>query len=253
MSERDAVPSNIIFGIHPVREALQAPSNRVEKVFISEGRRDTRIGQVLDLARSKHVPIQRLSSPLFHRMFGSKGMQSLAAQVASVGYTDADDLAAVESGLFLVLDEIVDPRNLGSIFRSALAANATGVFLPTRRTAPISPIVEKASAGAISHIRTARVVNLTDLIRSLNERSIQTIALVPGAPCSYLDCDLTLPTAFVLGGEEKGVRRLVRESCTWIASIPMAGPVRSLNVSVAAAVVLYEALRQRRAAAVGKG
>ncbi|MEW6368006.1 MAG: 23S rRNA (guanosine(2251)-2'-O)-methyltransferase RlmB [Acidobacteriota bacterium] len=241
---------NVIFGYHAVREALQMENTRVEKILLSQGRRDARADELLGMARMRGVPITILSSPLFHKMFGVKGHQSLAAQVATCPYQDADALIRTEAEvpLFLALDEVMDPRNLGSILRSAAAAGVQGVFLPSRRTAPLSATVEKASAGAVNHVRIARVGNLVNLLRTLNERTIQTVGLVPDAPLCYYDCDFRGPTALVLGGEAKGIRRLVRETCSVLVSIPMAQHVESLNVSVAAAVVLYETLRQRRAA-----
>jgi len=241
------IPSNMIFGVHPVREALLSEQNRVEKVIISQGRRDTRIGEIIRLARERGIPINHLSSPLFRKVFSVKGVQSVAAQVATVAFKEADALMSPEASLLLVIDEVTDPRNLGSIFRSAAAAGVNGVFLPTRRVAPLSATVEKASSGAVNLVQTARVVNIVRLVRSLNERSIQTVALVPSAPICYLDCDYTQPTALVVGGEEKGIRPLLKETCSVCVSIPMAGVLQSLNVSVATAVVLYEALRQRRA------
>ena len=252
MRDRTPPQDNVIFGIHPVREALRSGKNRVEKIFVSQDRRDARLGEVMELARARGIPITRLTSPLFRRLFGVRGLQSLAAQVASVPFEDPDELIdSAEKGLFLVIDEVTDPRNLGSIFRSAAAAGVDGVLLPTRHVAPISPTVEKASAGGVNYVRTARVTNLVNLIKTFNERGVQTVGLVPGAPKSYLDVDLTIPTALVVGGEERGVRRLIRENCRETASIPMSGPLQSLNVSVATAVVLYEALRQRRREQLG--
>lgn len=238
---------NVIVGYHPIKEALLTVPDRVEKLIVSVGRRDSRIGEILELARSKRIPINRLNPSIFRRVFGGRSPQSLAAQVATRSYDDAESLlrAGVRPPLLVVVDEVTDPRNLGSIFRSAAAVGVDGVFLPTRRVAPLSAVVEKASAGAVNHIRMARVVNIATLLRTLHDRGIQTIGLVPGAPLCYLDCDLTQPSAVVVGGEEHGLRHLVRETCTRLVSIPMAGTLDSLNVSVATAVVLYEASRQR--------
>lgn len=241
---------NVIFGYHPIREALLQERTRIEKIYISEGRRDSRLGDLLDEARRRGIPITRLGSPLFRKVFGVKGVQSIAAQVAVRPMEEMETLleSATPTSLFVVVDEVLDPRNLGSIFRSAAAAGVDGIFLPSRRIAPISAVVEKTSAGAVNHVRAAHAGNLVNLTRDLNEMEIQTIALVPGAPRSYLDCDYRGATALVVGGEERGVRRLLRETCLLTASIPMSGNLDSLNVSVALAVVLFEALRQRRAA-----
>ncbi|MBI2839787.1 MAG: 23S rRNA (guanosine(2251)-2'-O)-methyltransferase RlmB [Acidobacteria bacterium] len=248
MRPREREPAgNVIVGYHPIKEALLTVPERVEKLIVSMGRRDSRIGEILELARSKRIPINRLNPSIFRRVFGGRSPQSLAAQVATRSYDDAETLlrAGVHAPLLVVVDEVTDPRNLGSIFRSAAAVGVDGVFLPTRRVAPLSAVVEKASAGAVNHIRMARVVNIATLLRTLHDRGIQTIGMVPGAPLSYLECDLTQPTAVVVGGEENGLRHLVRETCTRLVSIPMAGTLDSLNVSVATAVVLYEASRQR--------
>ncbi len=248
MSDKHSSSPNLIFGYHPIREALLGEKNRVEKIFVSQGRHDSRFGEILDLARSRGIPVTRFASPLFQKIFQTKGVQSFVAQVSTITFVDPDELLQRESGLFLVIDEIIDPRNMGSIFRSAAAVGVDGIFIPFRHSAPISATVEKTSAGAINLVRTARVGNLVNLAKELNDRSIQTVALVPGVTLSYLDADYTLPTAFIVGGEEKGVRRLLRETCRTLVSIPMAGHLQSLNVSVATAIVLYEALRQRRIA-----
>lgn len=242
-------PENLIYGYHPVHEALQAHRGRVEKVILSHGRHDSRIREILDLARVQHVPVIRVEPSLFRRAYGGKTAQSVAAQVAVRAYDDPDSLLANASAtpLFVIVDEITDPRNLGSIIRSAAAAGVDGVFVPSRRVAPLSAVVEKASAGAVNRVKIARAENIANMILRLDESSVQTIGLVPDAPLCYLDCDLTRPTAIIAGGEEKGVRRLIRERCTRLVAIPMAGGLDSLNVAVATAVVLYEALRQRRA------
>jgi 23S rRNA (guanosine2251-2'-O)-methyltransferase len=151
--------------------------------------------------------------------------------------------------LLVVLDGIEDPHNLGAILRSVDAAGGHGVIRQTRRAAPLSGVAAKASAGAIARARVADVVNIARALEALKAAGVWTVGLDAGADRSYDDVDLTLPTALVLGAEGQGLRRLVRDRCDVLASVPMAGAVESLNVSVAAGVVLFEAVRQRRRAA----
>jgi 23S rRNA (guanosine2251-2'-O)-methyltransferase len=150
--------------------------------------------------------------------------------------------------LIVVLDGIEDPHNLGAILRTADAAGVHGVIRQSRRSAPLSGATAKASAGAVAHVRIADVVNIARAIDELKELNVWTVGLAADAPQRYDQIDLTVPTAFVVGSEGEGLRRLVREKCDWLASIPMHGHVDSLNVSVATGIVLYEALRQRGAA-----
>jgi len=238
----------IIYGINAVTEALRA--GRV--VSLRAGRRkDQRLQQLLALAEHSSVPVRRVSDEELDRESGGSSHQGVVADVSDRTIYELDDLirdaAAAPPALLVVLDGVEDPHNFGAVLRSVDAAGAHGVIRQTRHSAPLSGAASKASAGALAHVRIADVVNVARAIEELKEAGIWTVALASDASETYDKMDFTLPTAIVLGGEGSGVRRLVRERCDIVAAIPMKGHVDSLNVSVAAGVVLFEAVRQRRA------
>jgi 23S rRNA (guanosine2251-2'-O)-methyltransferase len=236
----------LIYGINAVSEALR--SGRV--VSLRVGRRnDHRLQQVVALAEQASVPIRRVSDNELEREAGGASHQGVIAEIRPREICDLDDLIraaqATPPALLVVLDGVEDPHNFGAILRSVDAAGAHGVIRQTRHSAPLSAATGKASAGALAHVKIADVVNIARAVEELKEAGIWTVALAADAPQSYDKMDFTLPTALVLGAEGVGVRRLVRERCDFLASIPLKGHVDSLNVSVAAGVVLFEALRQR--------
>jgi 23S rRNA (guanosine2251-2'-O)-methyltransferase len=235
----------IVYGINPVLEALRA--GRVRRVKVSG--RDRRIEQALALARGASVPVERVDAQALDRASRGGVHQGIAAELeAPRDYSVADlvSAAAPEAPLIVVLDGIEDPHNVGAILRTADAAGCHGVIRQARHAASLDGIAAKASAGAVAHVRVATVVNIARSIEELKELDVWTVGLDGGAPASYDEADLTLPTAIVLGAEGSGLRRLVRERCDRLVSIPMLGEVRSLNVSVAAGVAMFEAVRQRR-------
>ena len=236
----------LIYGINAVSEALR--SGRV--VSLRVGRRnDHRLQQVVALAEHASVPIRRVSDHELEREAGGASHQGVIAETRPREICDLDDLIraahATPPALLVVLDGVEDPHNFGAILRSVDAAGAHGVIRQTRHSAPLSAATGKASAGALAHVKIADVVNIARAVEELKEAGIWTVALAADAPQSYDKMDFTLPTALVLGAEGVGVRRLVRERCDFLASIPLKGHVDSLNVSVASGVVLFEALRQR--------
>ena len=241
--------SDRLFGIHPVLEALQARRRDVTRVLIASSRRDARVGRVLEAARAAGVPVMRQPDQALDRLAGGEAHQGVVAFVAGAPYTDPEELlgAADRSALFVVLDGVEDPRNLGAVVRAAAAAGARGLFLPERGAVGLTAVAVKASAGATERLPVARVGNIVSLLKSLKERNVWVIGLdiCGGAP--WTSFDLTSPVALVLGGEGKGLRRLARETCDVVLSIPMASGVDSLNLAVAAGVVLFEVVRQRRA------
>ena len=251
-SDRDVVERRLLYGVNPVPEALRA--DRVPSdITIAEGVRDQRLRELIELARANNISIKRAPRAELDRELGNPHHQGVIAHVSQAAYTDADDLLesisndqnrAVEA-LFLVLDGIEDPRNLGAILRTAECAGVDGVFVPERRAAGLNETVAKASAGAVEHLRIARVTNLTVLIEQLKERNLWVVGAAGDAPIDYVDWDWTRPSALVLGAEGSGLHRLVREHCDALVRIPVRGRVESLNVSVAGGIVLYEALRQR--------
>jgi 23S rRNA (guanosine2251-2'-O)-methyltransferase len=237
----------IIYGINAVAEALRA--GRV--VSLRAGRRkDQRLQQLLTLAEQSSVPVRRVSDEELDRETGGSSHQGVVADVSERRIYELDDLVreaeATPPALLIVLDGIEDPHNFGAILRSADAAGAHGVIRQTRHAAPLSAAASTASAGALAHVKIADVVNVARAVEELKQSGIWTVGLAGDAPRTYDKIDFTLPTAVVLGSEGSGVRRLVKERCDVLAAIPMKGHVDSLNVSVAAGVVLFEAVRQRR-------
>ena len=236
----------IVYGINPVLEALRA--GRVRRLRLG-GRGDRRIDEAVALAREMRVPVERVDVHALDRSARGGVHQGIAADVeAPRDYTLADLVAAAarEPPLIVVLDGIEDPHNVGAILRTADAAGCHGVVRQARHAASLDGAAAKASAGAVAHMRVATVVNIARAVEELKELCVWTVGLEGTAPASYEQADLTLPTALVLGAEGTGLRRLVRERCDRLVSIPMLGSVASLNVSVAAGVALFEAVRQRR-------
>ena len=235
----------IIYGINPVLEALRA--GRVRELRVGE-RADDRLKQLLALADAGGVPVRRVPSDTLDRESRRGVHQGVVAAIEEADDYSIEEIVSGASAapLVVVLDGIEDPHNLGAILRTADAAGVDGVVIQSRRAASRGGVAAKASAGALAHVKIAEVVNIARAVDELKEAGVWTVGLAAEAPDSYNAIDLTLPTALVLGAEGAGLRRLVRERCDRLASIPMRGHVGSLNVSVAAGVVLFEAVRQRR-------
>src|SRR5256884_380497 len=252
-SGRNVIERRLLYGVNPVLEALRA--DRVPSdITIAEGVRDQRLRELIELARANNVSIKRAPRAELDRELGNTHHQGVIAHVSQAAYTDADDLLESISNdqnrdaeaLFLVLDGIEDPRNLGAILRTAECAGVDGVFVPERRAAGLNETVAKASAGAVEYVPVARVTNLSRLIEQLKERNVWVVGTAADAPLDYTEWDWTRPSAVVLGGEGAGFHRLVRERCDALVRIAVRGKIESLNVSVATGIVLYEALRQRK-------
>jgi len=236
----------LIYGINPVLEALRA--KRVTAIRVSS-RTDDRLAQVARLAEEQGLPVQRISDADLERLVGGPGQrhQGVAADVPDAGSYSVEELVigAKAAPLIVVLDSIEDPHNVGAILRSVDAAGGDGVVRQSRHAARLDGAAAKASAGAVAHVKIAEVVNIARAIEILKDAGVWTVGLAGDAPKRYDEVDMTGPTAIVLGAEGTGLRRLVRERCDWLVSIPMAGHVGSLNVSVAAGIALFEAVRQR--------
>ena len=232
------------YGLNNVAEALRA--GRVRQIRIAR-RDDERLRRLVDDARSRGIHVERVSIDVLDREARHGVHQGVVAAVEDRQNVTLADLvrADAEPPLIVVLDGIEDPQNVGAILRTVDADGATGVIRQTRRAAPLDGAAAKASAGAVHHVSIADVVNIARAIEELKTAGVWTVGLAANAPDSYDAIDLTLPTAIVLGAEGSGLRRLVRERCDRLASIPMRGHVDSLNVSVAAGVMLFEAARQR--------
>jgi 23S rRNA (guanosine2251-2'-O)-methyltransferase len=237
----------IVYGINPVLEALRA--GRVTSLRVGD-RGGGRMRELMTLATERGVKVQRVPADLLGRLARGGVHQGVIAEVEETA-TDysVDELVRDAAGvpLIVVLDGIEDPHNLGAILRTADAAGIDGVVIQSRRSAALGGAAAKASAGAVAHVRIAEVVNIARAIEELKDAGVWTIGLAGEATTSYDAIDLTLPSAIVLGAEGSGLRRLVRERCDHLVAIPMSGHVGSLNVSVAAGITLFEAVRQRSA------
>jgi 23S rRNA (guanosine2251-2'-O)-methyltransferase len=236
----------IVYGINPVLEALRA--GRVRRLRLAS-RGDRRIDEAVSLAREAGVAVERVDAQTLDRATRGGVHQGIAAELEAPRDYTVEELvagAAPAAPLLIVLDGIEDPQNVGAIVRTADAGGCHGIIRQARRAASLAGAAAKASAGAVAHVRVATVVNIARAVEELKTLNVWTLGLEGGAPASYYEVDFTLPTAIVLGSEGAGLRRLVRERCDRLASIPMLGSVGSLNVSVAAGVTLFEAVRQRR-------
>ena len=234
----------VIYGINPVLEALKA--GRVREVRMDGAARE-RVREIRAMAEANRVPVRVVSAQDLDRSARGGVHQGVAADLADAPDYSVQELVSSAQGppLLVVLDGIEDPHNVGAILRTVDAAGAHGVIRQTRHAARLDGAVAKASAGAVSHVRIANVVNIARAIGELKDAGVWTIGLAADAAEPYDAIDFTQPSALVLGAEGEGLRRLVRESCDRLASIPMRGHVSSVNVSVAAAIVLFEAVRQR--------
>ena len=236
----------LVYGINPVLEALRA--GRVKSLRLSE-RSGGRMAEIVAAADRAGIAMKRVSAHELDRAAKGGAHQGVVADVEQGQPLDVGDLLRGARGtpLLVVLDGIEDPHNVGAILRTVDAAGADGVIRQSRRAAPLEGAAAKASAGAVSHVRIAEVVNIARALEELKDAGVWTVGLAGDASTGYDEIDFTVPAAIVVGAEGDGLRRLVRERCDLLASIPMAGHVQSLNVSVAAGIALFEALRQRRA------
>ena len=243
-----------IYGVLPILEALRSGKRNVEQITIADGAQINRLRDLLHLAKEQGIIVNRVpKNTLAKFVEPGANHQGIVATIAAAKYANANELlenliAKIGSGdepLAVVLDGVEDPRNLGAIARTAECAGAHGIFLPERRAVGLTETVAKTAAGALEYLPVAKVVNLNRLLEDLKERGIWIVGTSAQAKMSYSDWDWTIPSAIVLGGEGKGLHRLVEENCDALVKIPLSGKIESLNVSVAAGVILYEARRQR--------
>ena len=239
--------------IHAVREALEA-GRAFDRIVIARGRQDTRVEEIVKMARERNISVRFEERGQLDRLADSKDHQGVVALAAARAAATLEDILAAanegpgkgEKGLIVLLDGVEDPHNLGAIIRTALAAGAHGVVVPERRAAGLTDTVARASAGALSYLSVAKVTNLARAMEELKQAGYWLIGLDEDADKSYTQADYTSPVGIVLGGEGKGLHELTRKRCDFVVSLPTVGPVKSLNVSVAAGVVLFEAVRQRK-------
>lgn len=243
-------PSNdaVIYGVSPVLEALRADSRRVERVAIVEGVREGRFSEIIDLCRERSIAWNRIGRDRFESVLpAGVNHQGVYAVVASATYSEVDAiLDASEVPLIVILDGVEDPRNLGAVIRTVECSGADGVIIPERRAVGLNDTVAKSSAGALAHVKVAKTTNINRLIEDLKMRNIWVVGTSGDATMDHTDWDWRQPTALILGNEGTGLHRLVAENCDTLVKIPMYGKIDSLNVSVAAGVILFEARRQRR-------
>jgi len=240
---------NYIYGINSVIEALKARGRTFAWVAVAKERHDLRLQRLVEECRKQGVAVRVESRAELDRMAGNNAHQGVVAVTSAKQYNNLEDVIAAKRGqhsLIVVLDGIEDPHNLGAILRTADACGADGVVIPERRAVGITATVTKASAGASEHLPVAKVTNIARTIEELKEKNVWTVGLDERGPKTYDAMNYNMDCAIVLGAEGKGLHDLVARKCDFLVSIPMLGKVPSLNVSVAAGVVLYEVVRQRR-------
>lgn len=232
----------ILSGIHPVAEALRA-GRALDRILVAQGAGGPRLQEVIDLARQASVPVRFEPRNALDRLAGSAAHQGIVALGAAQKYTDLQSIES--SGILVVLDGVEDPHNLGAIIRTAHAAGASGIVIPERRAAGVTDVVAKAAAGALEHLPVIRVTNINRALEDLKQRGYWIYGLDERGAEDYDRVNFSAPAALVLGGEGKGLHEQVRKHCDVLVRIPMAGKISSLNVSVAAGVVLFEWKRRR--------
>jgi 23S rRNA (guanosine2251-2'-O)-methyltransferase len=234
----------VVYGIHSVQEAVR--TRPVDFVMITQGYNNPRVQEIVDACRAAGISLRFSPRIAVERAAGSPQHQNVVAVCTPKAYDDIDDIVAqAERPLLVALDGVEDPANLGAVIRTVVATGAGGVIIPERRAAGLSPAVARAAAGALEHTKVARVTNLVQALMDLKRHDLWVYGFEAAAPKCYTELDYSQRCVLVLGGEGRGLHRLVREACDELAHIPLRGPVSSLNVSVAAGVVLYEAVRQR--------
>ena len=226
-------------------EALASRRQPIERIHIAREAHSAKLKEILDLAREQDVPVRKEERAVLDRMADGEVHQGIIAISAALSYADFDVLFKSDQPLVVVLDGIEDPHNLGAVIRTAEACKASGVVVPERHSAPLSATVIKASAGAVSYVPVVRVKNLVSAIDQMKERGLWVVGVDPAGKQDWTSFDYKGPIALVLGGEHRGLRRLVKEHCDVLVRLPMFGKIPSLNISVATGVVLYEVLRQR--------
>jgi len=247
---------DVIHGRNPVLEALRA-GRPINKVLLARGTgRPAAVEEILRLAKDAMVVVERVDRRAVDRLSPDGRSQGVVALAAVKGYADLEQLLAVarergEPPLLVALDHIEDPHNLGAIIRTADAAGIHGIIIPQRRAAALTGSVARASAGAVEYVTVARLGNLSNALASLAKEDVWTVGVDPSGQRDYTEIDYRQPTAIVIGAEGKGLSRIIKERCDTLASIPMRGQIASLNASVAAALVMYEAARQRSTAEPG--
>ncbi|MEK5186864.1 23S rRNA (guanosine(2251)-2'-O)-methyltransferase RlmB [Solibacillus sp. FSL R5-0691] len=249
-SAQEELTGEMIAGKNPVLEALRA-GREINKLWIAEGVKKTGVQELMDLAKEQGVLVQFVPKQKVDKL--AENHQGIVASVAAYDYAELDDLfdaakAKNEDPFFLILDELEDPHNLGSIMRTADAIGAHGIIIPKRRAVGLTAVVAKASTGAIEHVPVVRVTNLAQTVDELKDRGVWIAGTDAKGSADYRKMDATLPLALIIGSEGKGMSRLLKDKCDFLYHLPMVGHVTSLNASVAAALLMYEVYRKRQEA-----
>lgn len=239
----------IIAGKNPVLEALRSTRD-INKIWIAEGVKKSGINELLRLAKERGIIVQFVPKKKIDQL-SSENHQGIVASVAAYNYAELDDLfklaeARGEDPFFIILDELEDPHNLGSIMRTADAVGAHGIIIPKRRSVSLTAVVAKASTGAIEYIPTVRVNNLSQTVEELKERGVWIAGTDAKGSIDYRQMDATIPLAIIIGSEGRGMSRILKEKCDFLYNLPMIGHVTSLNASVAASLLMYEVFRKRQ-------
>jgi 23S rRNA (guanosine2251-2'-O)-methyltransferase len=239
-----------IAGRHPVMEAIKS-GRTIHKLFIADSAQKHQIVPVLTEAKQHGLIVQYVDKKKLDQLVPQMQHQGVVAQVAAYDYAEVEDILARarekgETPFIIVLDEIEDPHNLGSILRSADCTGVHGVIIPKRRSVGLTATVAKTSVGAMEYVPVARVTNIAQTLKELKDAGIWIAGADGTAPKNVYDTDLTLPLAIVIGNEGKGIGRLIKETCDFLVKLPMFGQINSLNASVAASVLMYETVRQRK-------
>ncbi len=242
----------VLYGMHPVAEALRSRARAIDYIGVARERGDAKLQRIIDDCRASGVPVRFMGREDLARLAGTMNHQGIVAAVAQVQkYADVHDVLANRRGrhsFIVVLDGVEDPHNLGAIIRTADGAGVDGIVIPERRAVGVTGTVAKSSAGASEWLPIARVTNIGRTVEELKSKNIWVVGLDERGDQTYDEIDYNMDCALVLGAEGAGVHEQVRKKCDFLVSIPMLGKVASLNVSVAAAVVMYEIARQRKSA-----
>lgn len=246
---REPLPEGMIEGRNALTEALRA-GRAIDKVYVANGDTNRSLNHLIAQAKQAGAVIVKTERAKLDQMSPTGAHQGVIASVAAHDYSTLDDIFARAEGrgeapLIVVCDELSDPHNLGAIIRSAECAGAHGIIIPKRRSVGLTAVVSKTSAGALEYMPVARVSNIAQAIRELKERGVWVLGTAADGNTRLYDADLKGPAAIIIGNEGEGMSRLVAEQCDYLVSIPMRGQISSLNASAAAAILLYEAVRQR--------
>lgn len=246
----DNQTKEILYGIHPVLEAIKTERRKIYNLYIAKEKHFNRLEEIISFANKLKIPILNIAKSELTKLTGTDKHQGIGAMVNGYPFVEISYLFSIcemnmNHAFLLLLDHIVDPHNLGALIRTSVCVGVHGIIIPKDRSAYPSPAVSKASAGALEHSRIAQVPNIVSVIKELKHKGIWIAGLDPSASQSIFSSDLSGSLALVIGGEEKGIRPLIKTNCDFLVSIPQQGSINSLNASVAGAIAMYEVFRQR--------